>query len=580
MASEIQSIGDILEILKRRKFYLLIPFLVIFTISIITAFLIPAIYKASTTIMIQEQLIPSEFVRSTVQTVVEETLETISYQVLSRKKLLEIIERFDLYKDLLARKTTEEVINKMRKDIKRKTISAQINDKRTGRESTATVAFTLSYEGKNPGKVQKVTNTLSSLYMEENLRDREKRAKSTTDFMAAELKIINTNINELEIKIAAFKKKHLTSLPEMNHLNYQMYERIEREIDNIDQQVCNTKERKIFLQAQLSAIDPEMFISDARQRLENYKNSYLVLKASLSEQHPDIIKLKKEIKAIKQEQNIKENLSLKQDKLKSLRDDLSEQQKHFSDQRPEIKKLKKTISVLENEIQGESDKIISLQTDEESPDNPAYVSMNTQIETAAMEIESLKKKKKQLQAKLEDYQKRLEVSPQVELEYKLLTRDYENARQRYTDTLYKQMLAHSAETMEKTQKGQRFTIIDAAILPEKPFKPNRMAIVFIGFIMATGLGAGLTCLKEVTDQSIRSDKSLAILTKLPVLAVVSVIETKQDRKQKRKAQILFFFSSITVFGISILSVHIFYMPLSVIWFKILRKLVSIGLISP
>nr|MBL0717553.1 hypothetical protein [Desulfobacterales bacterium] len=509
MTSEIKNIGDITGIIKRRKFFIIIPFATIFTIGILTALLLPSIYQASTTIMIQQQQIPSEFVQSTVQTVVEESLEIIAYQVMSRKKLLEIIERFGLYQDLLKRKTSEEVIEKMRKDIKRKTMSTQVVNQQTGREAIITTAFELSYEGKDPQKVLKVANTLTSLYMEQNLKDREEKAKTTTDFMAAELTVLNENIDKLEKKIAVFKEKHLNALPEMNQINFQMVERIERDIENIEQQIKATKERKIFLDSQLTGIDPEILVTDAKKRLGDYKSSYLLMAASLSKTHPDIIKLKREVDALEQEQKIREGLTIKQDKLNELKTGLAEQLTKYSDQHPDTIKTKKAIETLENEINKEKDDVITWESGEEDPDNPAYVSLSTQIETTEMEIETLPKKNEALKIKLKDYEQRLELAPQVELEYKLLTRDYDNAWQRYQETLHKQMLAKSAEAMEKSQKGQRFTIIDAAILPEKPYKPNRIAIVFIGFIFAAGIGGGLAPLKEITDQSIRSEKVLA-----------------------------------------------------------------------
>jgi len=580
LTTEIQNIGDITEIIKRRKFFIIIPFVTIFTIGILTALLLPSIYQASTTIMIQQQQIPSEFVQSTVQTVVEESLEIIAYQVMSRKKLLEIIERFDLYQDLLKRKTSEEVIEKMREDITRKTMSTQVVNEQTGREAIITTAFELLYEGKDPQKVLKVANTLASLYMEQNLKDREEKAKTTTDFMASELTVLNENIDKFEKKIAIFKEKHLNVLPEMNQINFQMVEKIERDIENLKQQIKATKERKIFLDSQLTAIDPEILVTDAKKRLEDYKSSYLLMTASLSKTHPDIIKLKREIDALELEQTIRDGLTIKQDKLNELKTSLAEQLIKYSNRHPDIIKTKKAIATLENEINKEKNEVISWKTGEEDPDNPAYISLSTQIETSEMEIETLHKKIETLKTKLKDYEQRLELSPQVELEYKLLTRDYDNAWQRYQETLHKQMLAKSAETMEKSRKGQRFTIIDAAILPEKPYKPNRTAIVFIGFIFAIGIGGGLSALKEITDQSIRSEKVLASLTNKPVLGVIAYIETKEEKRRKLIKSIIWISATLTSTGLGIAGIHFFYKPLPVIWFKILRKLVGLGLLAP
>ena len=178
MQQPIQSVGDVIEIIKRRKFSILLPFLAIFAIAMAVAFLLPPKFKASTTILIENQQVPSDFVQSTVNTLVEETIQTINHRIMSRGKLEEIIERFDLYEDLRRRKTLEEVIEEMRADIKLKTISAEVINPKSGQPGVATIAFSLSFQGKNPDKVQKVTNTLASLIWKKISRQGRKRRRS------------------------------------------------------------------------------------------------------------------------------------------------------------------------------------------------------------------------------------------------------------------------------------------------------------------------------------------------------------------------------------------------------------------
>ena len=173
METKTENFGDYAAIIKRRKYYILIPFLAIVIVAAIVACVLPPIYKSTTTILIEGQQIPSDLVRSTVPTVVEEVIQTITQQIMSRSKLLEIVKRFDLYNDLRERETTEEIIERMREDINLEMISAEVIDQRTGKASIATIAFSLSYEWKDPSKVQKVANTLASLYLEQNLKDRE-----------------------------------------------------------------------------------------------------------------------------------------------------------------------------------------------------------------------------------------------------------------------------------------------------------------------------------------------------------------------------------------------------------------------
>ena len=165
------------QAVKRRKLQIIIPAVLVFSLAVIIAFILPPVYKSSGTILIEAQEIPQDFVRSTVTGYVEERLQTISHLVLSRAKLQEIIDRFRLYEDLKGRSTTEEIIEKMRKDVHMEPVQAEVVNPQSGRPGSATVAFTLSYEGKTPQKVAQVANVLASLYLEENLKNREEQAR-------------------------------------------------------------------------------------------------------------------------------------------------------------------------------------------------------------------------------------------------------------------------------------------------------------------------------------------------------------------------------------------------------------------
>ncbi len=142
------------------------------------------------------------------------------------------------------------------------------------------------------------------------------------------------------------------------------------------------------------------------------------------------------------------------------------------------------------------------------------------------------------------------------------------------------MEAKTAQLLEKGQKAQRFTIIDPAVFPEEPYKPNRLAIILIGFILGIGAGIGAASIKEFSDQAIRSEHELKLLTGKPVLAVIPLIETEADLKRNKRKTVFFMLSTLTATGLSVLAVHLFYKPVDVLWFMIIRKLVKLGLISP
>ncbi len=208
-----KDIKDLKGIIRRGKKIFIITSLSIFLLAVVIAFVLPSLYLSQSTILIEGQQIPKEYVQSTITGYVDERLQVITQRIMSRARLMEIIDRFNLYQEMRERYTTGEIIEKMRKDIALETISADVVD-RSGRATTATIAFTLLYEGKNPSTVQKVTNVLTSLYLEQNLETRERRASDTTAFLEQERGELKKQIDVIQTEISTFKKKHTGKLPE------------------------------------------------------------------------------------------------------------------------------------------------------------------------------------------------------------------------------------------------------------------------------------------------------------------------------------------------------------------------------
>src|SRR5208283_1505121 len=162
---------DIIKIIKRRKWALILPALAVVLLTVILLLFWDPVYRSTATILIEEQEIPREFVTATVTSFAEQRLQTINQQIMSSTRLMEIIKTFNLYADRFTKDSTEEIIENMRKrDIKFGTVTADVIDRQTGRPASATIAFTISYEGKNPAVVQQVDDTLSSLYLEQNIK--------------------------------------------------------------------------------------------------------------------------------------------------------------------------------------------------------------------------------------------------------------------------------------------------------------------------------------------------------------------------------------------------------------------------
>jgi len=583
MAEHVKDFRDYYAIFAKRKKYFFIPFVGLFILVTAIAVLWPATYESSSTILIESQQIPEDFVRSTVTGYADERIQSLTQQILSRSKLWEIIQQFRLYPEYQEKYTREDILEKMRDDIRLDTISADIGSqsqgsRKRGRPSTTatqmTIAFSIAYRGKHPDTVQKVDSTLASLYLEQNLKTREEQAKTTTEFLEAESKELRERIRALGDKIATFKKEHEGIQPELQQFNLTQADHLELEIKQIDNQIATAEDRRIYLEGQLATVKPDSPIigasgdrfMDPQSRLRYLRVTLADLQSKFCDDYPDIRKVKREMAELEKmvgQQGL--SGSLKRQKLNDLKAELAEKQGKYSADHPDIKKLKSEIARLEQ--QPEKAEPVKLVTD---PENPAYITLATQIETTKNEMASLQRQREALKAKLKVFNQRLEETPKLEQEYFALSRDYTNATTKYQEVMNKILEARISEGMEESQKGERFTLVDPASYPQKPVTPKRSLIILAGFIASLGSGLGAVALAEQMDHSLESALALTSLTGLPVLGTIIRIVTKEDLiRAKRRRRFVWAATGVSLFlGITLF--HLLYMDLWVFTATIIR----------
>ncbi len=573
MEEQTLDFSDYLGALKRRRTSILIIAISVFLIGTLVAWLWPATYKSSATILIKEQDIPPELVRSTVTSFASQRIQAISQKVMARPNLLEIIKKYDLYKDERKRLTTEEIINDMREQIGLELIDANVVDPRTGRPTAATIAFRLSFAGENPSQVQKVANELMSLYLKENLKERSEKASETYIFLKEESERLNQEIADLQSKIALFKEQHSKSLPELQQLNLSVMNRTESELADAENQIRALEQTKVYLQSQLAQLKP--FGADAsldpKTRLQALRTEYLALSARYSADHPDVIRIKREIEGLEKETGSVDSSLEQLRQIEALRSELGVLREKYSAEHPDVVKLERQIKALEestNEAPVQT-KLASSAAD--NPDNPAYIQIQTQIEATDTQIKSLLAKKESLRQKLEDYEQRLTETPQVERQYSVLQRDLQDTLARYQDIRQKLTSAEIAQELEKDSKGERFVIVEPPILPEEPISPNRPAILFLSFILALGSGIGYAAIAESLDNSVRGSRGIENTTGAPPLAVIPYLESDSEKTRRKNRTIRRAAAAIVAIILAITLLHNFWMPLDVLWYKALRK---------
>ena len=453
---------EYLAILRRHKVQILAVATLCAAVAAAVALGLPPIYRSTATILVQEQEIPPDLVRSTITSFADERIQVISQQVMTRAVLTQLVDKYGLYEKYRGRASNDEIVERMRKDIKLTTVDANFSDRSSGRRVNATIAFEISYDSPHPERAQKVVNELVSLYLNENVKARQQSVAETTAFLSQEADRLARQIQEIESNLAEFKRRYAGRTPDSSTANMQLAERTEAELLRVEREMSMLQDRKLSLESQLPLIKPnaplpsnatgETLLTPA-ERLRSLQAQYTSASARYGADHPDIRRMQREIAALKAETGVSGTEVDTAAKLKELDTELAALRERYADDHPDILRLKRSIAALSvaDGNEGKTPKSPSRSSASDParrPDNPAYITLVSQLESTKREIAHLSALKEDLRAKQRSYDTRLLQIPEIEREYRDLTRDYENAQARYRDVKGKQMQAEVAQELE------------------------------------------------------------------------------------------------------------------------------------
>ena len=578
MAVPTRDLYDYLALLRRRKTLILAVFALLLAISAGFAFLLPAVYRSTATILIEEQEIPPDLVRSAIATYADQRIETIKQQVLSRATLWSIVEQYDLYKDLRKRNPTEEILARFIKDIQIDVMNVKVIDKRTQNPTQATIAFTLAYDGESAELAQKVANELTSLFLGENLKTRERHAQETTSFLKRESENLSRHIHELEQKLAGVKQRAEGALPELVQLNMQLMSQVQREIIDSDREIRSLKERKTYLEGELASLKPHTPIIsasgerllDTSERLKALRSQYASASAYLEPDHPDLIKVKQELSSLEKEagatdgrEELSKRLMAEQASLAALRD-------RMETSHPDVLRSQKIVASLERELEIATARTPKLFT--VKPENPAYINIQSQLASTSASLQSMETARIDLRRRMAEYAKRLETTPTVEPEYLDLVRDRENSVHRYQEITSRLMEAQVSGELEMQRKGERFSLINPPELPEKPDRPNRIVVLLMGAFLAVVGGLGTGVIADNIDRTVHTAEQLArVMGSIP-LGVIPYLPSEDEIASLGRRRAAVGLAGFGAVAIGAIVLHLTWMPLDVLWFTIVRKL--------
>jgi succinoglycan biosynthesis transport protein ExoP len=503
-------------------------------IATIIAHRLPAIYHAETLILVDSQKIPERYVAATVSSDIQDRLATISQQILSATRLKTMMEEFNLYPDERKKLAPEEVIELMRKDVEIR-IEKGWGGGRPG-------AFRIAYEGPSPTLVAEVANRLSSIYIEENLRVRELQADGTTEFIEAQLKEAKKNLDDMEAAVSRYKVQHNGDLPQQEGALSGALSRLQVELQGNQDGSNRAQQTKVVLesslqvaQGELSALtrpvarDPEgegatapVAVTAVRPAAPPPKRSEVLeaqlegLRARYSDNHPDIKRLRVDIammKALEAKDTAQTPVPVPPPP--------PDAQQPKSKQ-PGVVAAKPTLLVspeMAREIERIQERVEELKT---------------QIRLLTKQLDNYTAERQSILKQISDYQGRLTQMPIREQETAALTRDYDISKQNYRSLLDKKISAEMASDMERRQKSERFTVLDPAQPPQKPFKPNRKAIVGMGSVLGFALGMVVAIGKQMIHGALLGEWELP--KHVPVLGRIPEIDSSDELKKAKNSR--------------------------------------------
>jgi polysaccharide chain length determinant protein (PEP-CTERM system associated) len=499
------DIHDYTEIFLRRIWYFVIPFIVIVAAAAVYAFYLPKMYRATTLVLVTPQKVPENLVRPTVTSRIEDRLQSISQEIMSRTRLEQVIAEFKLYSEQAKSLSQEEIIELMRKNI-------QVEIK--GKEGF----FMISYIGGDPRIVAMVTNKLASLFIEENLKLREQQAQGTSDFLSIELNAMRTKLEAQETTITDFKKQHISELPEQRDANLKILEQLQLQSQKVNDNLKAAQDRKVIIQKQLSDIKIQMAFGRPSGNPENPKEEGT---AATTESDLSQLPLPDQ-----------KGLSYYEAQLNQGRNHLTALKSKYTEKHPDILSAEKYVADLEEKIekmkaQQAGENIGGKETASLSPRAVAFVrTIENQLMAADLEIKRLQEEDSKVKARIAAFQARIENTPMRELAMTNLARDYQNTKEAYQTLLKKSQEAQQAENLERRQKGEQFKVIDPARIPEKPMQGKVLRILLFGLLAGMASGLGMAFVREQMDRSFRDPEDLEATMEFKVLANIPKIQKK------------------------------------------------------
>jgi polysaccharide chain length determinant protein (PEP-CTERM system associated) len=489
-----------LDILRRRHMHLLIPLFITWLLVWGSSWILKPLYKSTTQILVEQPTMPSNYVSPNVTDNVQTRLQSISQQILSRTRLLLIIDKLGLYGGAHGALSEDDRVNLIRKDI-------NIDLVRDPRNQEIT-AFRVSYSAPDPQTAQLVTTELTNLFINENSKAREEMSEGTTKFIEDQLEAARVQLSEQEAKVKAFEGEHEGVLPSQQTSNLQILGGLQSQLQSEQDSLTQAKQQHVYLQAlidqsravrgNLRADGTPSGLVEINQQLEKLRTQLVDLNSRYTDEYPDVVKLKEQIA-----------------KTEKLRDELLAAPKKPVDES----------ATATREVDGIG------------PASPLS-QLQGQLKANQAEIANREHRVDELQQRISEYQGRLNAAPATEQQMDEVTRGYDQSKAIYDELLKKKNESEMATSMEQLQQGEHFTVLDPPSRPVKPDFPNRLKFCGIGFGLGLVIGALVAGAFEFADDRLHNEKDLKAMLPMTILSEIPEVVQPSDEARKRRRLVL------------------------------------------
>ncbi len=497
-SSESLDWGRYLNLLRRRSWYFLIPFFIGWLLVWITSWMMPAMYRSGTLILIEQPSVPSTLVPSNIAEDLQNRLDTISQQILSRTRLLHIIDQFNLYSKDRTHASPDELVDRMRKDIEIDLVRSPDRGQLS--------SFNVYYSSRDPQLAQRVTSELTDLFINENLEVRQQQSENTTNFLSNQLEQARQALAAQEGKVRQFNQEHLGELPGQLQSNLQILNGLQTQLQSEQATLNSAKEHKVYLESLLGQYRSLERVTDKGDTNGTVSG----------------------VAAIDRE-------------LDRLRAQLADLSSRYTDEYPDVRKVKDQIAKtqhMKQEIESQLKSAPAQSSDtnySSAHDAGPVLDLQSQLKANQIEIGNREQSVKILQGRIAQYQEHLNDAPVREQQLAELTRGYNQSQADYDSLLKRKNESELATNLEYQQQGEHFRVQDPPNLPTKPDSPNRTKLFGVGIALGLALGAACALGAEFLDNRIFTEAEFKRLVPAEVMVEIPSISTLEEEHQEKRS---------------------------------------------